>query len=87
MWELLFDLFLEFLSLIGLKKKRNRKTELTSPKTNDSTSKQDTFEEVTQEGVSVCAGCNRILEKNAIYELGKPWCRECYKAHVLKIKP
>jgi protein-arginine kinase activator protein McsA len=88
LWELLFDLFLEFLSLIGLKKKRRKKkTELTLPKTNDSASKQDTFEEVAQEGVSVCAGCNRILEKDVIYELGKPWCRECYKTHVLKIKP
>ena len=62
MGELLFDLF-----LIGLKKKRRKKkTELTSLEKNDSTSKQDIFEEVTQEGVSVCAGCNRVLEKDVI---------------------
>ncbi len=86
MFELLLDLFLEFLTLIGLKKKKKKETELSLLKTNDSTSKQDTLEEVTREGVSVCAGCNRILEKGAIYELGKSWCTECYKAHVLKTK-
>ncbi|MHA1943814.1 MAG: hypothetical protein ACW96M_05400, partial [Candidatus Thorarchaeota archaeon] len=60
--------------------------ELISLKTNDSTPEQDTSREVTREGVSVCAGCNRMLEKDAIYELGKAWCTECYKTHVLKVK-
>lgn len=85
MWELLFDL-LEFLGLIGLKKKRKKKTELISLETNDSTHKQDNSEKVTRQGVSICAGCHRILQKGAIYELEKAWCTECYKTHVLKIK-
>lgn len=85
MWELLIDL-LELLGIVGLKKKRKKETELISLETNDSTPEQDTSREVTREGVSVCAGCNRKLEKGAIYELGKAWCTECYKTHVLKVK-
>ncbi|MGD9347398.1 MAG: hypothetical protein PVH84_16150, partial [Candidatus Aminicenantes bacterium] len=38
------------------------------------------------EGSPVCAGCSRIVEKEAIHELGKDWCRDCYKSQVLKIK-
>lgn len=85
MWDILIDL-LELLGLFGLKKKKKKETELTSLETNDSTPEQETSGEVTREGVSVCAGCNRILEKGAIYELDKAWCTECYKTHVLKIK-
>jgi protein-arginine kinase activator protein McsA len=85
LWELLIDL-LELLGIVGLKKKRKKETELISLETNDSTPEQDTSREVTREGVSVCAGCNRKLEKGAIYELGKAWCTECYKTHVLKVK-
>jgi protein-arginine kinase activator protein McsA len=44
-----------------------------------SNTEQDTSGEITQEGVSICAGCHRILEEGAVYELGKPWCTECYK--------
>ncbi len=85
MWELLADL-LELLGIISFKKKKKQEKELISSETNDSTQKQDTSEEVTQQNVSICAGCNRILEKGAVYELGKTWCTECYKTHVLKIK-
>lgn len=85
MWELLFDL-LELLGIIGLKKKKKEEKELISSETNDSTQKQDTSKEVTRQGGSICAGCNRILEIGAVYELGKSWCTECYKTHVLKIK-
>ena len=84
MWELLIDL-LELLGIVSLKKKRKKETELTLLKTNDSTPEQDTSREVKREGVSVCAGCNRMLEIGAIYELGKVWCTECYKTHVLKV--
>lgn len=85
MWEILLEL-LDLLGIIGLKKKKKKETELISLETNDSTHKQDTSEEVTRQGVSICAGCLRTLEKGAVYELGKAWCMECYKTHVLKIK-
>ena len=85
MWELLVDL-LELLGITDLKKKKEQEQELISSETNDSTQKQDTSEEVTQQSGSICAGCNRILEKGAVYELGKSWCTECYQTHVLKIK-
>jgi len=85
LWEILIDL-LEILGLFGFKKKKKQEKELISSETNDSTQKQDTSEEVTRQGGSICAGCNRILEKGAVYELGKSWCTECYKTHVLKIK-
>jgi len=86
LFEFLLELFLEFLGFFGLKKKKKKETELTSLKTNDLTPKQDTNEEISREGFSVCAGCNRVLEIDVIYELGKSWCTECYKTHVLKIK-
>ncbi len=85
MWELLADL-LELLGIISFKKKKKQEKELISSETNDSTQKQDTSEEVTQQNGPICAGCNRILEKGTVYELGKTWCTECYKIHVLKIK-
>ncbi len=85
MWELLADL-LELLGIISFKKKKKQEKELISSETNDSTQKQDTSEKVTQQNGSICAGCNCILEKGAVYELGKTWCTECYKIHVLKIK-
>jgi hypothetical protein len=49
-----------------------------------SNTEQDTSGEIIQEGVSVCAGCHRILEECAVYELGKPWCTECYKILVIQ---
>ena len=85
MFETLLDL-LELLGIISLKKKKKGEKEFTSLEINDSTHKQDASGEVTQQGVSICAGCQRTLEKGAIYESGKTWCTECYKAHVLKIK-
>ena len=85
MWEHIVDL-LEFLGIIAYKKKKKQEKHLNLSETDDSTQKQDTSEEVTQQSGSICAGCNRILEKDAVYELGKPWCTECYKTHVLKIK-
>ena len=85
MWEILLEL-LDFLGYLFLRKKRKKKKELISLEINDSTHKQDTSGEVKRQGGSICAGCHRTLEKGAIYELGKAWCTECYKTHVLKIK-
>jgi protein-arginine kinase activator protein McsA len=85
LFDILLDL-LELLGLISLRKKKKREKESTSLEINDSAYKQDTSGEVTQQGVSICAGCHRTLEKGAIYESGKTWCMECYKTHILKIK-
>lgn len=65
-------------------KKKN--TESTAPETNDPTQERDRSSGLPQGGVAVCAGCNRILDKDIVYELEKAWCRECYKSHVLKIR-
>ena len=85
MWDLIVDL-LEFLGIIAYKKKKKQEKQLNLSETDDSTQEQDTSEEVTQQSSYICAGCNRILEKDAVYEHGKAWCTECYKTHVLKIK-
>ena len=85
MWDLLVDL-LELLGIIVYKKKKKQEKQLNLSETDDSTQKQDTSEEVRQQSGSICAGCNRILEKGAVYEHEKSWCTECYKTHVLKIK-
>jgi len=85
--EFLFDLLIEFLAFLGFKRKKKGEKEFTSLETNDSTHKQDNSSEGTRNSVSVCAGCHSSLEMNAIYEFGKAWCTECYKTHVLKIKP
>jgi protein-arginine kinase activator protein McsA len=86
MWEFIIDLIIDVLRLLGYRKKRKKDTELLSLKTNDSTPQQDTSGGATREGVSVCSGCYRILESGAIFEHGKPWCKECYKTHILKVK-
>ena len=85
MLDILLEL-LAYLGIIGLKKKKKKDTELKFSITNDPTQKQNRSEGVPQEGVSVCAGCSRIVEKGAIYEVGKSWCMDCYKSSVLKIQ-
>lgn len=85
MWEILFEL-LELLGLIRSKEKKKKEAESISLERNDSTHKQDTSGGIKQQGGSICAGCHRVLEKGATYEIGKGWCKECYKTHVLKIK-
>jgi hypothetical protein len=77
---------LEFLGFISLKKKKKKRNESTSPETNGPTQERDRSLGVPQGGIIVCAGCNRILDKDVVYELGKTWCPECYKSHVLKIR-
>jgi protein-arginine kinase activator protein McsA len=86
LFELLIELFLEFLGFLGLKKRKKGKKDSISLKAKDSAPNQETSKGVAQESSLVCSGCHRILEKDAIYELGKAWCMECYKTHVLKIK-
>ena len=85
MWDLLID-FLELLGIVGLRKKKKREAELASLEINDSAPEQEISKEARQDGVSVCAGCNRKLDLGANYELDKAWCSECYKTHFLKVK-
>ncbi len=85
----MLDILLELLAYLGirvLKKKKKTDTELTSPETTDPNQGKDISGRASEEGVPVCAGCSRIVEKGAIYELGKTWCRDCYKSHVLKVQ-
>jgi len=86
LFEFLLELFLEFLGFLGFRKGKKGMKDLISTKTDDSAPDQETSRGVAQESSLVCSGCNRILEKGAIYELEKSWCNECYKTHVLKIK-
>jgi uncharacterized protein YacL len=83
------DIILEFLAYLGIhafKKKKKENTELISPEIVDSNQEKDQSRRTFQEGVSVCAGCSRIVDKGAIYELEKTSCVDCYKANVLKIQ-
>ena len=86
MIEFLLELFLEFLGFFGYKKRKKKAKESPPHKTDDLASEQDVHQEVSRKGVSACAGCGRVLEKDIIYELGKSWCPECYKTQVLKIR-
>jgi len=60
--------------------------EPTPLKIDDSTHKKDTSGEIPHQTVSVCSSCQRIVKLDAVYELGKTWCKDCYKTHVLKVK-
>lgn len=77
---------LAYLGIIGLKKKKKKSTEQASPEIIDQNQEKDHSGRTSQIGVSVCAGCSRIVEKDAVYELGKSWCMECYKTNVLKVQ-
>ena len=85
MWEILLEL-LEFLGFIGLRKKKKKEKELNRVETEQSTQRQDSSMEASRRGGSVCAGCHLTIKEGAVYDLGKAWCTECYKIHVLKIK-
>ena len=86
MLELLLEIFLDFLAFLGFKKGKRGREDSTSIRTEDSAPSQQTSSDNARDSSLVCSGCNRILEKGAIYELEKSWCSECYKTHVLKIK-
>lgn len=85
----MLDFILDILLfLLGGGRLRKRKKEITpvTDETNGLIHDHNVVGGMTREGLTVCAGCHRRLEKGAIYELGKVWCTECYKTHVLKIK-
>jgi protein-arginine kinase activator protein McsA len=87
--EILFLLFFFFLFLFRkrfFKKRKKEEANLVSDETNSSMHNHHEEGEMTKKGLPVCAGCHCQLEKGAVYELGKSWCTECYKTHVLKIK-
>jgi hypothetical protein len=84
-----WDIVLELLSFVGLrvlKKKKREDTELTPAETSDPNQGRDITGGTSAEGVPLCAGCNRAVQKGAIYEVGKTWCVDCYKSHVLKVQ-
>jgi hypothetical protein len=86
---MVLDILLEllaYLGILGLKKKKKKNEELKSPEIIDPNLEKDQSGRTSKEGISVCAGCSRIVEKDAVYELGKSWCVDCYKSHVLKIQ-
>jgi formamidopyrimidine-DNA glycosylase len=83
------DFILEFLAYLGirvLKKKKKGDTELTNTKTIDQNQEKDRSGRISPEDVPVCAGCNRIIERDAVHESGQVWCMECYKSRVLKVQ-
>jgi protein-arginine kinase activator protein McsA len=85
---MVLDIILEILAYLGFrafKKKKKTDTDLTSLETVDPNQEKDESRRTFQEGVSVCAGCSRIVKKGAIYEQEKTWCMECYKTNVLKV--
>ena len=75
MLEFLIDVFLEFLVLIGFRKKKKEEKDPLDLDLKETSSKR-----------LICAGCRRELKEETIYEQGKAWCKECYKSEVLKIK-
>lgn len=86
MFEFLIELFLEFLGFLGFRKKKKKENNSIFVMTDDSTPNQETSKDGAQESSAVCSGCQRLLQKDAIRELEKFWCTECYKTHVLQIK-
>jgi hypothetical protein len=85
----LWDLLLELLAVLGIRTFRTKKdkdSESTSSEPDELNRGVSFSERATQKGVSVCAGCSRPVEKGVIHELGKDWCRDCYKSHVLKVQ-
>lgn len=85
----MLDILLELLAYLGIrafKKKKNEDKDLTSTETIDRDQEQDHSGSETRDGISVCAGCNHTVEKGVIYEIGKTWCKDCYKSHVLKVQ-
>lgn len=86
MLEFLLDLVLMFLELLGIRKRRKKKTEPVASELNDSSPEPIDSGRAVRGDTSVCAGCRRELENGTVYEYGKAWCVDCYKSHVLKIQ-
>lgn len=85
MWDFVLEL-LTYLGIRALKRKKGEEEGVTSAKGINQSQAQNHSGGAVQEGSPVCAGCNRAVEKEAIHELGKVWCRDCYKSQVLKIQ-
>jgi hypothetical protein len=85
MWDILLE-FLAYLGIRAFKKKKREEADLTSSEAVDLDKDLNHSGGGIREGVPVCAGCSRNIEKGAIYELGKAWCASCYKTHVLKVQ-
>jgi hypothetical protein len=84
----MLDILLELLAdlgIIGLRRKKKKNSELATTEIIDQDQGTNHPRGISQRGIPVCAGCNFKVEKDAIYELGKVWCRDCYKSKVLKV--
>jgi protein-arginine kinase activator protein McsA len=86
MLDLILDALLLLFRRRFFKKRKKEEAKLVSDETNSSMHNHHEEGEMTKKGLPICAGCHRQLEKDAIYELKKVWCTECYKTHVLKLK-
>lgn len=88
MWDLILDLLVMFgWDRLKSQKKGEKQPDSESPPEADHAYHAESAEEeVKRQESLVCAGCHRRLKEQAVRELGKVWCTECYKSHVLKIR-
>jgi hypothetical protein len=84
-WDTVLEL-LAYLGIRALKKKKKEDTDSTSAETSGPNLGNDVSGRTSEGGIPVCAGCSRTVEKGAIFEIGKTWCVDCYKSHVLKVR-
>lgn len=88
MWDLILDLLVMF----GWDRLKGQKKEKTQPDSESPSEADHAYDanpaeqEAKSQEILVCAGCSRKLKEQAVRELGKVWCTECYKSLVLKIK-
>lgn len=88
MWDLILDLLVMFgRDRLKGRKKEQRQSESESPPDADHAyHAYSAEEEVNKLETLVCAGCQRRLKEQAVREMGKIWCMDCYKSHVLKVR-
>jgi protein-arginine kinase activator protein McsA len=86
----MLDLFLEFLVYFfgdkAFKKLRSRLKNLKLMKSEHTAPFQKAKNMSDAIPDSMCTGCGRPFKEPPVYESGKPWCLDCYKNSVLKIR-
>lgn len=88
MWDLILDLLVMFGwdRLKGQKKGEKQTDSENPPEAGHSYQADSSEQKAKRQETLVCAGCQQELKEQAVRELGKVWCMECYKTHVLKIR-
>ena len=85
----MLDLILEFLMFVfgdkTFKKLKSRLNNRKLKKSERSGPNQEGLDISNPEKVTLCTGCGRPIQKNPVYERGKPWCSDCYKTDILKV--